>query len=134
MKWKIPRNNGKEIDGYTIKMSDGYMNIPENVELTTTLVEKAKIKECKSPKLKSGWYYAFQITSYNACGETVNPIQWFQTQASVPSAPKPPMIVAVQHDCISLEWKELTQEEMNGSEVDGYFLQVSFTLFFFIIR
>lgn len=105
-------------------MSDGFLNMPSEVTLSTPLVEKEKVKECKATKLKSGFYYAFQLTSYNACGETVNPIQWFQTQASVPSVPSSPVASCIGCDSIVLEWHDLTQEECNGSEIQHYFLQV----------
>lgn len=109
-------------------MSDGFLSVPEKVELPITLVERSKVKYCKANKLKSGFYYAFQIISYNACGETVNPIQWFQTQASVPIAPEAPTASSITCDSISLEWHDLTPEECNGSALQNYFLQVCFFL------
>lgn len=130
LKWKAPRTNGKEIDGYTIRMSDGFLSMPQEITLNNTVIEKAKVRECKVPKLKSGLYYAFQIISFNACGKTINPVQWFQTAASVPAIPSPPVAVSIGCDSLSLEWRELSQEEFNGSAIQYYTLQVF--LYYFI--
>ena len=108
-------------------MSEGVIRLPnqENVPLPTTLLSNEKVNQIRVPKLNCGMYYAFQLSVRNACGETVSPIQWFQTQASVPATPSPPRCVAATNNSISLEWDALTEEEWNGSPVDSYLLQLS---------
>lgn len=117
-------------------MSEGVIRLPnqqsvirlpnqESVALPTTLLSNEKVNQIRVPKLNCGMYYAFQLSVRNACGETVSPIQWFQTQASVPATPSPPRCVAATNNSISLEWDALTEEEWNGSPVDSYLLQLS---------
>ena len=117
-------------------MSEGVIRLPnqqsvirlpnqESVALPTTLLSNEKVNQIRVPKLNCGMYYAFQLSVRNACGETVSPIQWFQTQASVPATPSPPHCVAATNNSISLEWDALTEEEWNGSPVDSYLLQLS---------
>lgn len=117
-------------------MSEGVIRLPnqqsvirlpnqESVALPTTLLSNEKVNQIRVPKLNCGMYYAFQLSVRNACGETVSPIQWFQTQASVPATPSPPRCVAATNNSISFEWDALTEEEWNGSPVDSYLLQLS---------
>ena len=105
-------------------MSNGFLKVPQEVKLHTLLINKEKAKDCKAQKLKAGHYYAFQITSFNACGETVNDIQWFQTQASTPNPPDSPVATTINCDSIELSWRDLTEEECNGSDLHNYYLQV----------
>lgn len=75
-------------------------------------------------KLQPGRYYAFQLSSRNACGETTYPIQWFMTQASVPNPPSPPRSLSISNHSIEVGWDALDVADGNGSAVSEYILQV----------
>ena len=76
-------------------------------------------------KLQPGRYYAFQLSSRNACGETICPVQWFMTQPSVPNAPSAPRSLSVSNHSIEIGWDALSESDGNGSVVSEYILPVS---------
>ena len=109
-------------------MSEGCLQLPKDlsaISLPTQLLSNEKTTQIKIPKLNAGTFYAFQLSARNACGETVSPIQWFQTQASTPAAPQPPRCTATSNTSLSLSWDALEEAACNGSAVDSYLLQVS---------
>lgn len=137
MKWKKARSNGRTITGYTVRCSTDYMQPPseaDKVDLPIVLIDKEDVLSCKvaipiqlntqAQKLKSGRYYAFQLTAYNECGETSGMVYWFRTQASVPNQPSNFRCVGQTNHSISLEWDALSSEDWNGSEVDSYVVQM----------
>ena len=75
-------------------------------------------------KLQPGMYYAFQLTSHNACGDSVYPIQWFMTQPSVPNLPSIPTCGEITNNSIELQWQSLAESDWNGSPITEYILQV----------
>lgn len=78
----------------------------------------------KATKLNSGEYYAFQVTAHNSCGDTSSALQWYNTLASVPSAPAPPRLVSVDNHSLALEWDQLSPEATHGSKVEAYRLEI----------
>lgn len=79
----------------------------------------------KCSRLQPGLYYAFQLTAHNACGDSVYPIQWFMTQASVPNSPSTPTSGNITNNSIELKWEALSESDWNGSPISEYIIQVN---------
>ncbi|KIZ02144.1 fibronectin type III domain containing 3A, partial [Monoraphidium neglectum] len=124
LKWTLPDETGGEpILQYVLQMQPSPLSW-EGMPNTEGFFEvySGDERSFKVVKLAPGMRYTFRIMAYN----TLGPSPWslcsaFSTQASVPSAPEPPVQVASSSDSVTLQW---TAPPDNGAAISGYTLEV----------